>query len=191
MLKALDADVVILALGSTPVMPPLPGVELAHVTTAHAVLSSRPKLPEPGPAVVIGGGATGLETAEYLAEKQFQVTVLEMLDAMGRDIIPGIGIREGVLHRLAECRVKLLTGHRALSISPDAVIASDRPLIGGGDQIEIPARLVVLGLGTRPNESLKIPTEPTRGEWFAVGDCHCLGNAMDAIHAAFDVAARI
>ena len=191
MLKALDADVVILALGSTPVMPPLPGVELGHVTMAHAVLGGRTRLPEPGPAVVIGGGATGLETAEYLAEKGFNVTVLEMLSAMGRDIFPGLGIREGVLHRLNECRVRLLTGHRALSITPAAVIASDRPLIGGGKQIEIPASLVVLGLGTRPNETLKIPTEPTRAEWHVVGDCHCLGNCMDGIHAAFDLAAGI
>ena len=163
---------------------------MAHVATVQDVLSGRVQIAE-GQVVVIGGGASGLETADFLSDKNIRVTVIEILDAAGRDILKGIGVCEALLSRLASKDVTILTGHRALSIVKDAVVVSDRPLIGGGKESRIPARNVVLALGMKPEDTLREAQTSGDGVWYRVGDCQSLGNAFDAIHQAFELAIKI
>ena len=190
LLQSLHADVFVLATGSTSSRPPVPGVELPHVTTVPEILSGR-KIPAEGPAVVIGGGASGLETADFLSEKGIQVTVVEVLDAAGRDIVGGIGVREALMSRLRDRGVTVLTGHRAVGITEDAVIVSDRPLIGGGKETAIDAKNVVLALGMRPVNDLAGKEKEIGGTWYLAGDTLNPGNAYNAIHQAFELALRI
>ncbi|MEE9420137.1 MAG: FAD-dependent oxidoreductase [Desulfatiglandaceae bacterium] len=190
LLTSLGADVYVQATGSTPALPPIPGADMAHVATVQDVLSGRVQVAE-GQVVVIGGGASGLETADFLSDKNIRVTVIEILDAAGRDILKGIGVREALLSRLASKNVAILTGHRALSIVKDAVVVSDRPLIGGGNESRIPARNVVLALGMKPEDTLREAQTSGDGVWYRVGDCQSLGNAFDAIHQAFELAIKI
>jgi 2,4-dienoyl-CoA reductase-like NADH-dependent reductase (Old Yellow Enzyme family)/thioredoxin reductase len=192
MIQALAVDVTVVATGSTPVVPNMPGVDLPHVTTTHDVLSGRAASLK-NPVVVIGGGATGLETADFLSGQGLVVTVIEMLDSPGRDMMPGIGVREGLLARLAEKKVGILTGRRAMAVEPDAVIVSDRTLKGGGNEVRISAQSVVFGLGNRA-EGTMARLEPVcgcGGVLCSVGDCRSLGNALNAVHAAYDLAAAI
>ena len=190
LLTSLGADVYVQATGSIPVLSPIPGADMAHVATVEDVLSGRVKVEE-GLVVVIGGGASGLETADFLSDKNIRVTVLEMLDVPGRDILVGIGVREALLSRLASKNVTILTGHRALSIVKDAVIVSDRPLIGGGKESRIPARNVVLALGMKPEDTLRETQTNGEAVWYRVGDCQSVGNAFDAILQAFELAIKI
>ena len=190
LLTSLGADVYVQATGSTPTRPPIPGADQAHVATVHDALSGRVQVEE-GPVVVIGGGASGLETADFLSDKNIKVTVIEMLDRPGRDILEGIGVREALLSRLTSKDVTILTGHRALSIVEDAVVVSDRPLIGGGKEIRIPAKNVVLALGMKSEDTLRGPQTRGDGVWYRVGDCQSIGNAFDAIHQAFELAIKI
>lgn len=122
-----------------------------------------------------------------------ETTVIEMLDAPGRDMMPGIGAREALLARLAGKKVRILTGHRAMAIKPDAVVASDRPLKGGGNEIRISAQSVVFGLGNRAEGTMSRlePACGCRKLLCGVGDCRFPGNAMNAIHAAYDLAATL
>jgi pyruvate/2-oxoglutarate dehydrogenase complex dihydrolipoamide dehydrogenase (E3) component len=190
LLRGLAPDAVIVAVGSTPTRPPLPGADLPHVATAHQVLAGEVAI-SAGPVVVLGGGATGLETAEFLAEGGLGVSVVEMLDAVGRDIQVGLGVRESLLERLTERRVGLLTGRRAERILPDGVEVSDRPLIGGGRLAVLPAKAVVLALGLSPGPDLRGWAAEVGGEWHLVGDCRIPGNALAATHAAFELATRL
>ena len=190
LLTSLGADVYVQATGSTPIRPPIPGADLAHVATVQDVLSGKIHVEE-GPVVVIGGGASGLETADFLSDKNIKVMVIEMLDRPGHDILEGIGVREALLSRLTSKDVTILTGHRALSIVKDAVIISDRPLIGGGKEGRIPAKNVVLALGMRPEDSLRESRSMDDGVWYRIGDCQGIGNAFDAIHQAFELAIKI
>ena len=189
LIEALAVDAVVVATGSRPIVPRMPGSDLPQVTTAHDVLSGRTTIGE-GPVAVIGGGATGLETADMLSERGLTVTVIEMLDAPGRDMMPGIGVKEALLARLAAKKVVILAGHRAMAIEPDAVVASDRPLKGGGKEIRIAAKNVVFGLGNRAEETMSRlePACGCRRQLCGVGDCQFAGNAMHAIHAAYDLA---
>lgn len=192
MIGTLEVDTVVVATGSAPVVPKMPGADLPHVTTAHDVLAGKVAIGK-SPVAVIGGGATGLETADYLSERGLDVTVIEMLDAPGRDIMPGIGVRESLLTRLVEKKVGIFTGRRVMAIESDAVVASDRPLKGGGNEIRISAQSVVFCLGNRA-EGTMIRLEPARccsNLLCGVGDCRFPGNALDAVHAAYDLAATL
>lgn len=190
LLTELKPYALVVAVGSAPARPPLPGADLPHVATAHQVLSGEVVF-DAGPAVVLGGGATGLETAEFLAERGLSVNVVEMLDSAGRDIQPGLGVRESLLERLAQKKVTVLTGRRAERILPEGVEVADRPLIGGGRVTLLPARAVVLALGVVPRPDLRDWAAEVGGEWHLVGDCQTPGNGLAAIHAAFEVARRL
>ncbi|MEW6261615.1 MAG: FAD-dependent oxidoreductase [Thermodesulfobacteriota bacterium] len=189
-MAGLAADVFILAVGAIPYLPPIPGRELPQVTTAHAVLAGQSKLTA-GPAVIVGGGAVGLETAAHLANRGLEVTVVEMLVEVARDIQPGIGVRELLLASLERSGVEIHTGLRVEAITPEAVIASDRPLIGGGRQWRFPAGLVVLATGVRIDPGLDELAAAAPGPCFRVGDCSSPGQALEAVHAAFDLARSI
>jgi len=190
-LSALDADIYALATGSMPSKPPIPGVEQAHVYTAHEILSGQVKIEE-GPVVVIGGGATGLETAKFMSDNKLKVTIIEILDSPGRDIIAGIGIREHLLASLSEKHVEIMTGRRVIKIERNAVIISDRPLIGGGHEDAVAAKSVVLAMGQRPDITLmETNISACKGVWYQIGDCSCPGNAYNAIHVAFELAIKI
>jgi NADPH-dependent 2,4-dienoyl-CoA reductase/sulfur reductase-like enzyme len=190
LLLSMNADVCIFATGSEILKPPLPGVDRPHVVTAHEVLSG--KIADPAdPVVVIGGGASGLETADLLAQRGHRVTVVEMLDTAGRDIQAGIGVREGLVQRLKENNVSIINGHRAVEITAESVRVSDRPLIGGGRESDLPAGTVVLSLGGRPRIPIDAEALPKKTFCYWVGDCWSPGSALDAIHQAFALAVKI
>jgi 2,4-dienoyl-CoA reductase-like NADH-dependent reductase (Old Yellow Enzyme family)/thioredoxin reductase len=190
LLKSLAAAIYVYATGSEPVLPSIPGVDLPHVVFAKDVLRGMTQVPDE-PVVVIGGGALGLETADFLSDRYHRVSVIEMLDAPGRDIQAGIGVREGLLKRLDEKKVKIFSGHRAVRIETNNVTISDRPLIGGGKETKVSAGTVVLATGMQSLMSEQKPDLPDQAIWYRVGDCRDPGNAMQAIHQAFDLAIRI
>jgi dihydrolipoamide dehydrogenase len=72
----ISAEHIILATGSTPSRPPIPGLDGANVVTSDEILF----WPEvPGSLAVIGGGAIGLEFAYFFNALGCKVTVLEGL----------------------------------------------------------------------------------------------------------------
>lgn len=90
--KKAGACGVFLAVGGNPIAPPIPGHEKAVL--AEQILAGEVKLTGKTIAV-IGGGVTGLETAEYLSADN-KVTVVEMQNAVGTTLYPS------VLHFLKE-----------------------------------------------------------------------------------------
>ncbi len=186
MLRNMQADVVVVATGSDPVLPSVPGMELPHVCLAVDVLKGR-VVPE-GTVAVLGGGATGLETAHLLAEQGHAVTVVDMLQEFGRDIVAHVGVREKLLHLLEEAGVKFMPRRRVKSVTASGVELDERPLFGGGNVELLPADSVVVAMGQRPAVALFRELEASGIRCLAVGDCARPGNALAAIHAAYDLA---
>ena len=83
--KAIGAEAVFMAAGGRPIVPDIPGIEKA--VTAEDVLAGKAEVQ--GDAIVVGGGVTGLETAETIS-KAHKVTVVEMLDKVGGNLYPSI-----------------------------------------------------------------------------------------------------
>lgn len=135
----------IIATGSSAVIPPIPGVKEnlgGFVLTNREVLT----LEEiPGELTVIGGGVIGLEMAAYYATVGSKVTVIEMLDH-----IAGATDREisGILQKELEAKgVNFLLGHKCLSVEPGCVHAQAPD---GGD-VSVSADKVLLSIGRRAN----------------------------------------
>ena len=184
MIKALNPDLVVVATGSTPAVPPIPGINQPHVSLAVDVLNG--KASPKGNVVVLGGGATGLETGHLLAEKGHAVTVVDMLQEFGRDIVSHVGVREKLLHLMEEVGVKFIPRKRVKAIVVDGVELDDRPLFGGGNVEFLAADSIVVAMGQRPVVALAEELEKAGFNVMRLGDCARPGNALVAIHNAYD-----
>ncbi|MBQ9941714.1 MAG: dihydrolipoyl dehydrogenase [Christensenellaceae bacterium] len=78
-----EADKIILAMGSKPACPPIPGIDGKNVLTSDDILSMTDC---PDSFVIIGGGVIGMEFATLFATLGKKVTVLEMMPS----ILPGV-----------------------------------------------------------------------------------------------------
>lgn len=96
-----------------------------------------------------------------------------------------------LLSRLSEKKVDILTGHRSVAILKDAVVVLERPLTGGGKEVQIPAKHVILALGMSPENTFAKLEKRDNRVWKHVGDCKSPRNALDAIHDAFNFAMRV
>ena len=178
--KKLSPDVVIVATGAKPLIPQMPGINKDHVSTAVEVLSGVKDIKDK--VAIIGGGSVGTEVAEYLAEKGKEVTIIEMLDQLAKDL-PAIA-RQLQLIALEENNVKIVTEATVQEITDTAIIASQR-----GEKVVVPADSVVLALGYRSDTSLKDELEGQRV--LRLGDCVKPRKILDAIREGFDTGAAV
>jgi 2,4-dienoyl-CoA reductase-like NADH-dependent reductase (Old Yellow Enzyme family) len=182
-LKANPPDVIILATGSQPIRPDIPGILLPHVVTARDVLL-RPRGLR-GPTVIAGGGLVGCETAEFLAEQGAEgIRIVEMLEDVASDIEPRTRLL--LLQRLKQRHVEITTCCRLLSVHEDHVIADMK-----GREISLPARSIVLALGSRPHDPpwQRLPEGPW--EVYRIGDLCGPGSIKDAVHQGRQVVMRV
>lgn len=156
-------DELVIATGSEPVRPPLPGLDGIGVFEVHtlddgaavraALLdagSREPGSQTPLNAVVIGAGYIGLETAEALAGHGHHVTVVDQAATPMATLDPDMGAR--VTAGIEETDIALALGDGAAEILLDAEGRARSVATQSGR--ELPADLVILGLGVRPNVAL-------------------------------------
>jgi nitrite reductase (NADH) large subunit len=159
--KTVDYDWCVVATGSRAVRLPFPGADLPGVVPWRDLAESRAMLRaarEGGPAVVIGGGLLGLEAAAGLAARGMRVTVLH---AVGWPMERQLDTEAGALlaDRLRGRGLKLL-----MNAKTEAIEGRDRvEAVRLADGTRIPARLVVMAVGVRPN------TDLARASGLAVG----------------------
>jgi 2,4-dienoyl-CoA reductase (NADPH2) len=174
-----NPDVVIIATGAVPIIPPIPGVE--NAITAFEVLEGK----ETGEnVVVIGGGGVGCSTSAMLAERGKKVTMVEMLGKIGSDI--GISTRWNVILYLRQKGVKILTETKAVEIKKGSIVVE-----GKEGTYEIPCDTSVIAVGTRSSNGLMDELTGKVKEIYKVGDCECPAKALDAIKSAADLALKI
>lgn len=172
-------DVVIIAVGASPLIPKLPGVE--NAVTAFDVLSRKVEVGKK--VVVIGGGGVGCDVAAMLAEK-CKVTLIDMLPKIGADI--GISTRWTVLLYLREKNVEMLTETKAVEIKRNAVVVETTK-----GRKEIECDTVVLAVGTKPNNGLFDELNGKVKKIYKIGDCVRPRKAIDATAEAFELALKI
>ena len=178
LIKETGAAGVFLAAGGNTIIPDLPGIEKA--VTAEDVLSGKAEVCGEKIAV-IGGGVTGLETAEYLS-KDHTVTVVEMLDKVGGNLYPSV-----VMHLAGEI-VKaggaIAKGKALQSVGEGTVTVCDTKT---KEVSEIPADAVVLAMGVRPDRALYAELKEAYGDDLVlIGDTLKGGQIYDALHSAHD-----
>lgn len=177
--KETGAVGVFLAAGGGPIVPPLPGIDKA--VTAEEVLTGKVDL-KGKKVAVIGGGVTGLETAEYLAQDN-TVTVIEMLNDVGTTLYPSVKML--LLKRLKEAGSTIITGHALQAVEDGKV---QLMIVSSMATKEIEADQVVLAMGVRPDNALTAAFEAEFENVVRVGDAYTGGTIKDAMHAGYDKA---
>ena len=110
-----SASVVVLAPGSAPVRPDLPGLDDVPTWTSDQALSTSD---QPGRLAILGGGAVGCELAQAFAGLGTQVTIVEVADRLLPGETPWVG--ELVAAVLAAEGIKVHTGRSAVRVGPEA-----------------------------------------------------------------------
>lgn len=180
-------DKLILATGARAVTPPIPGKELANVFTLrnindmlaiHAFLEER----KPKTAAIIGTGFIGLEMCESLTRLGITVTLLEKLPQVTPGLDPDMAIH--VEEHLKKNGVAVYTGVSIAGITESGVSLADGTTI--------PAELVLLSTGVRPNGELAAASGVALGKSGAIlvnprmetnlPDVYACGDCIEQFH---------
>ena len=175
-------DALIIAVGSTPLLPPIPGLDGGNVTIVNNYYLEKEKVGDD--VVVMGGGLAGCECAVHLGREGKKVHLVEMRDLLAPDA--------NVRHRpllLAEIDqyVTVHTGHRVLSVTEEGVICEDPE----GKEVLVPGRSVICALGQRSRSD--VVEELRDGAPFVrvIGDASRVSTITNAVywgyHAALDI----
>jgi len=146
-------DRLVLAAGSRPRLPPIPGVDVDGVLTLRSAADARllrTRLHEANDVVVIGGGFIGLEVAATARLLGKTVTVLEAVDRlMGRVVAPQISAYFLDLHRGWGSDVRLHSPAGRIVDEGGRVVAVET-----AEGTRIAADVVLVGIGVAPNIEL-------------------------------------
>ena len=149
MLRAMNADVIILAAGYVPIVPPVPGIDSSTAVECMDAYAHPEKIGQR--VAVIGGGLVGCEMALGYAMEGRQVTVVEALDELMRagDEEPPIPNGQMIPDLFEHYGVRVLTGHRLTAVGDQAITVSGAQ----GDET-IPVDTAVIAVGFRPAPSM-------------------------------------
>jgi NADPH-dependent 2,4-dienoyl-CoA reductase/sulfur reductase-like enzyme/rhodanese-related sulfurtransferase len=144
-------DILMLAPGSIPMRPPIPGIDLPCIYSLRTIpdmdhIKKMAAENRNGHAVVIGGGFIGLETAENLRHIGLEVTLVEMLDQV---FAPADREMADLLHRkLRSNGISLITGNGVKTFTGNGDTSLTVTL---ADNRELSADFVILSIGVRPD----------------------------------------
>ncbi len=181
-IESLDADALIIAVGSRPVVPPVEGIDGENVIIVNDYYLKKDIVS--GTVVVLGGGLAGCECAVHLGMEGHNVTIVEMRNQLA----PDCNIRHRpVLMEMVDRYTSVLLNHTALRICPDGVVCCTAT----GEEITVPAQTVICAAGQKPDRSAVDALRPSALWVREIGDCARVGNITAAVyqgyHAALDI----
>ncbi len=176
-------DVVLVATGARPLVPPIPGADGPGVVTAWDVLGGL----EVGRRVlVVGGGLTGLETAELLAGAGREVVVVEMLGRAGADM--GGTVRWHLMNRTKGLNIRTFVSTRIKEVRPGGVVEVSRE---GADEVWEAFDTIVLACGVRPEDVLSPQLAGKGPEVHVIGDAARPRRGLEAIRSGAEIGRRL
>lgn len=181
LIDAGNYDEVLVAVGATPVKPPIPGVDNKKVLFAADAANCEPKLGHK--LVIIGGGEIGVEVGIHLARKGHEVLVLEMQDILSPESVP-VHFRSMFEKTWEEqTGFDYVLNVRCTGIWDDGVTYVTKE----GQEHKVYADHVLLAAGLRANsdEALSFFTGKTR-TWM-IGSCDTPGSIQAVNRSAYGV----
>jgi 2,4-dienoyl-CoA reductase-like NADH-dependent reductase (Old Yellow Enzyme family)/NADPH-dependent 2,4-dienoyl-CoA reductase/sulfur reductase-like enzyme len=174
-IKEVKPDVLILATGSIPIIPEVPGIDNQIVLTVPQIFNGvKPALKK---IVVIGGGATGCEVALHLSEKGYPMSIVEQLPNIGPDI--EAITRNVTLQIFKKNDVKVFTSHKLKKIVENGIFIIDDE----DNENFMEAGGVVIAIGNKPDNNLyeQVKIQNLDIELYRIGDCLEPRSAKEAI----------
>jgi pyruvate/2-oxoglutarate dehydrogenase complex dihydrolipoamide dehydrogenase (E3) component len=186
LIKAEKPDALIVSVGASPLIPPIPGINGKSSVWAGDVESGRIEVGEK--VIIAGGGLTGLETALSLSKEGKDVTIIEMMP-FDRVIMSAPVVNMVALSMLMrEYRVRYLAETKLLEVKEESV------RVEGPDGKEewMSCDNLIHALGMCPNKSEASLFEDTADEVYSTGDCAALrGNLWTATSSAHHIALEL
>jgi len=183
MVLSAHPDVIIVATGGIPLSIPFPGLEETRLLLAADLLDGVEQVETPT-AFVIGGGLVGLESADYLAARGVQVTLVEMLPEVGADM--DALAKAMLLGRLKKQSVAIHTRTKVTGLTKNEVFSQQ-----DDSTIRFPLETVIMAVGVRPNRDLAGVLEYSGLEIHVIGDAFQPRKALEAIWEGFEVGLKI
>lgn len=177
---------VIVAVGATPRIPPLEGLEDGRYMTALEAYRAEQQLGHR--VVVVGGGEIGVETGMYLAQKGHEVTVLSRSEMLAKDSTPVHYYSMFQAAWEATEGFSAITGAEATAVESGAVIYRDK---ASGKLRRAECDSVVIAAGMLPKtEDALAYHDPAYG-FHMIGDCLKVGNIQKLRRSAYGLAMQI
>jgi pyruvate/2-oxoglutarate dehydrogenase complex dihydrolipoamide dehydrogenase (E3) component len=177
-------DVVVVATGSSTVLPEIAGADLPNVSLARDVISGKKKVGQK--VMVVGGGRVGCETADLLANQGREVTLVRMT---GRGPLAGdMGMftstmllvklrRDGVVTKPDSCLERIT--------SEGVIVAKE------GQSKLLEADSVVLSPAPVPDNTLAEQLRDVVPEMHVIGDATKPRGIFEAIHEGYRIASEL
>lgn len=183
LVESLRPDAVIVAAGSHPMTPPIPGLTqfALHVLDVYQDLSRIGRR-----VIMIGGGLAGCETGVFLAEQGHKVEIIEKLPELAHDA--NWMSQQGMLVPIEQYGIGVHTSTTCLEVLPNRVRVADA---AGAEHI-LEADTILYGLGMRSNASVYAALADSAPTVIAVGDAKRARKVAECMHegyfAALDLA---
>jgi pyruvate/2-oxoglutarate dehydrogenase complex dihydrolipoamide dehydrogenase (E3) component len=155
-------DSVIVAVGSTPFVPDIPGIKGKNVVNCREFLSGQKSVGKS--AVVIGGGHVGCETCFALAEKGVSVTLTFIEPALE---VKYWMFKKYFQDKLAKYNVRIYPQVVYKKITPKGVELTTKE----GETLFLDADNIVLAAGSTPVRTLSEALKGKYLEFAEIGDC--------------------
>ncbi len=179
-LKDMKPYAVFIATGGSPIVPKsIEGVHRPNVCTIDDVLSGKVRITWKKVAL-IGSGASGLETAEFLCENKNQVSIIEMQDSIGKSVY--VQHYLDAMDRLGKFDVTYMPSNKLLAVTDKGVKLEN---LAENKIIDYEVDYVVMSLGVKSNNELVEDCIYNFENVKVIGDAAAVGRIESSIRTAF------
>lgn len=177
-----QADALIIAVGSSPLTPPIPGLNGDNVVIVNNYYLEKEKVSDD--VVVFGGGLAGCECAIHLGMDGKKVHLVEMRDMLAPDA--NVRHRPLLLQEIDKY-VTVHTGYRGLEVTKEGILCEDK----NGEKQLVPGSTVICALGQRSRTDMVEALRDAAPYVAVIGDAAKVSTITNAVyqgyHAALDI----
>ncbi len=178
-------DVVILATGAEPTIPPVPGTDDPKAVDSITALEQPEKVGSS--VIVVGGGSVGCECALGWAQEGKKVTVVEMLPKIMAAGAPAPAMNAQMMgDLLAYHDVEVLTSAKLNRIEDGRAIVE----VDGAERT-LEADTIVMAVGLRPRASMAAELQAAGQTVYVIGDERRVGTILTSVWDGFEVGNNI
>ncbi|WP_068496179.1 oxidoreductase [Paenibacillus kribbensis] len=178
-----NVDALIIAVGSAPLVPPIPGLNGDNVVIVNNYYLEKDRVSDS--VVVLGGGLAGCEAAIHFAQEGKTVHLVEMRTELAPDA--NIRHRPIMLKEIEKNNIQVHLGFKGLCVTQEGVVCADQ----NGEEHLVPGTSVICALGQRARRNVVDELIDCAPYVSQIGDCVKASTITTAIyqgyHAALDI----
>lgn len=182
LIEDIAPDCVICAVGATPIVPPIKGIEKA----TSLLDSYMNEMLVGDKVVIIGGGLAGIEAAIEYGHDGKHPVVIEMRDDYAPDC--------NAMHRFAintqieNLKTDIRLNAKCILVEDNSVTYED---LKTGETVKVEADTILYAAGMRPRENVVEELRSVSEEFQWIGDCRKAGQVVNATRGGYEAAMNI